>query len=103
MEPQPRPDRPRELAVRFLLMVFFVVVVQLVELVLGFLILVQFLSHAFTGQPLGELRRLGAALADYARAILRYLAYDTEERPYPFSPWRAAEARGLRPEPGQPG
>lgn len=104
MDSAPITDRARDLGLRFVAMVLFVVIVQAVELVLGLVILVQFLCDLFTGRTFGELRRMGAALGDYVRAILRFLTYDTEEKPFPFSPWRASEARGTAPEPGaQPG
>jgi hypothetical protein len=38
----------------------------------------------FTGEPNEKLRRLGQNLATYVYQAIRYLTFDTEERPFPF-------------------
>lgn len=88
MDPDPsRATATTKPAERFVAMLLLVVVFQVLEVVLAVLVLVQFVAHLFRGEPLAELRRLGASLAEYARAILRFLCYETEERPFPFQPW----------------
>jgi len=47
-------------------------------------VVLQFFWLLFSGHTNKKLEHLGQALATYTYQIIRYLTYNTEERPYPF-------------------
>ena len=69
---------------RGLFMLVFVFIYALSRLVVGAVVLLQFLWVLFTGEVNERLRGLGQSLADYTSQIIRYLTYNSERRPFPF-------------------
>ena len=76
---------------RGLNMVLFAVFYSIAEIVMAAVVIFQFLITLVSGRRNERLLALGAALARYVYEIIRYLTYNTERRPYPFSPWPDAE------------
>lgn len=72
---------------RILFMLGFCVILYPVSMVVVVLTLAQALFVIFTGSDNQNLRRLGAALAEYVGQVLRFLTYSSELRPFPFSPF----------------
>lgn len=72
---------------RLALTVLFVMVLNLLHGITVLLAVVQLLLAWFAGGADPRLRRFGHSLADYARHLVRYLAYDCESAPFPFSDW----------------
>lgn len=75
---------------RLLYMLLFVAIFQLVGLVLVFLVVVQVVLTLSTGGANARLRNLGEEFGGYLHRIVAFLAYATEEMPYPFSTWSPA-------------
>jgi len=67
---------------------FFMLVVTLLygvsRVVVGAVVVVQFFWVLFTGETNKNLEGLGQSLATYTYQIIRYLTFNTEERPFPF-------------------
>ena len=82
--------------VRLLFMLLFVVIFNLAELVLGFAVLFQFVHALITGGPNARVGGFGENLGRYVYQILRYLTYNTEDRPFPFADWPGAAPDGPR-------
>lgn len=84
----------------FMLLFFFAW--KLTELVLIGLILVQLVFRLLAGRPQEQLLALGSQLTRYAYEIFRYLTFNSDTKPFPFSDWPATEAMDLDPyEPQQ--
>ena len=70
------------------LRLFFMLVMALLysvsRVVIGALVLLQFFWVLFTGRSNVRLLNFGQSLATYTYQIVRYLTYNTEERPFPF-------------------
>jgi fatty acid desaturase len=70
------------------LRLFFMLVVLLLyavsRVVTGAVVVLQFFWVLFTGHTNKKLEHLGQSLATYTYQIIRYLTYNTEERPFPF-------------------
>ncbi|MBI4293806.1 MAG: DUF4389 domain-containing protein [Betaproteobacteria bacterium] len=70
------------------LRLFFMAVVFLLyavsRLVVSVVVVLQFFWVLFTGETNQRLLNLGQALATYTYQIIRYLTFNTEERPFPF-------------------
>jgi len=72
---------------RILFMVGFCLALYVVAIVLLFITIVQALFAVVTGTDNLNLRILGANLAEYVNQILKFLTYNSQSRPFPFSPF----------------
>ena len=72
---------------RLLYMILFVVAFNVAELVIAFVVLVQFLFKLISGRPLEQLIVLGDSLGGYIGQIVRFLSFRSEDMPYPFAKW----------------
>jgi Flp pilus assembly protein TadB len=70
------------------LRLFFMIVVALLyaisRVVVGAVVVLQFFWVLFTGATNKQLEQLGQSLATYTYQIIRYLTFNTDERPFPF-------------------
>lgn len=77
---------------RLLFMVVITILWGVSRIVLGAVVVLQFLWLLFTGQTNGRLAELGQSLAVYTYQVVRYLTFNTEKRPFPFdTDWPRAE------------
>jgi hypothetical protein len=83
---------------RILFMLGFAVVLYVVGMVVLVLTLAQILFSLLTGKDNPNLRSLGSSLSRYIFEILMFLTYNSEIRPFPFTPFPVAEPL----EPGEP-
>ena len=90
----PAPDREitenlksRGTWLRLVFMLLFVVIYYVSELVLFAVAALQFLWKLFSGDVNERLTAFGANLADFIRQIARFLTFNTEQMPFPFSDW----------------
>lgn len=79
--------KSRSTWMRLVFMVLFLVIWAFSRLVIGAVVLFQFLWVLFTGTPNAELARFGHALATYTYQIVLYLTFNTERRPFPYNEW----------------
>ncbi|SDJ61486.1 DUF4389 domain-containing protein [Microbulbifer yueqingensis] len=80
---------------RLLYMVLFVVLLEIAGFVMLAVVILQFLFSIFTGEPNGNLRRLGDQIASYVYQTLQFLVYNTEEKPFPFAEWPESDVEDL--------
>ena len=59
--------------------------------------LFQFLCTLIAGKPNDNARCFGKDLSLYAAEIIQFLSYNTDRKPWPFSPW--PETKPENPEP----
>jgi hypothetical protein len=90
-----------DLWVRGLFMILFAVAYSIAELVVVLVVVVQFLIVLFTGRSNENLQTFGKNLSTYVYQILQFETFNTETRPFPFSPW-PDEAPGETPWSGEP-
>ena len=72
---------------RGLYLLLFAVLYSLAELVLVAVVVFQFGATLLTGHRNARLLSLGARLSRYMYQVLRYVTFNSDTRPYPFSPW----------------
>lgn len=77
---------------RGLFIVVFAVIFYVVCTVLWVLVIFQFLMKVLTGNLNENLMNFSTGLTSFAYQILRYITFQSEERPWPFSPWPAGKA-----------
>ena len=69
---------------RFLFMVISYVLISLASIVGSVIVVFGFLWVLFTGEVNRELRGVGQSLAAYIYENVRYLTFNTDDRPFPF-------------------
>ncbi len=69
---------------RLFFMLVMVLLYSVSRLVVSAVVVLQFFWVLFTGETNKPLENLGQALATYTYQIIRYLTFNTEERPFPF-------------------
>jgi len=78
--------------IRLLYMLLFWIIYCVAEVVLGAIVVFQFLFVLFTGNRNDKLLTFGGQLSTFIYQLLRFLTFNSETRPYPFDEWPAAEA-----------
>ena len=73
--------------IRGLYMLLFALLYSVAELVLWTVVLVQFGYQVFNDENHPRLLELGASVARYIYQVLRFLSFNTEVMPFPFSDW----------------
>lgn len=81
---------------RFLFMVICSILVWLASIVGAVVVVFGFLMVLFTGEVNRELRGIGQSLAIYIYENIRYLTFNTDDRPFPFGgEWPSADGEDL--------
>lgn len=57
------------------------------EMVVVAVALLQFLFKLFGGSENQQLKRLGQGISIFFYQTMRFLTFNSEEKPFPFSPW----------------
>ena len=70
--------------VRFVFMVIFAIVANIVGFVTAAIVVLGFLFVLFTGEVNDKLRRAGSISAAYLAEIIRFLTFNTDTKPFPF-------------------
>ncbi len=83
---------------RLLYMVFFGVCLQVARMVLWAVVGLQFLFVLLSGRDNDNLRDFGLSLSTFIFQALKFLTYNSEEKPFPFSDWPNVEAPPLEGE-----
>ena len=76
--------KSRDTWTRFVFMLVFGVILSITGIVATAIVVLGFLVVLFTGERNGQLVSAGASVANYIRDVLRYLSYNTEDKPFPF-------------------
>ncbi|MDH3430082.1 MAG: DUF4389 domain-containing protein [Gammaproteobacteria bacterium] len=69
---------------RLLFMCIFGLLISLAGMVGTAIVVLGFLWVLFTGEVNRELRQVGQSLASYMYEIVRYLTFNSEQKPFPF-------------------
>jgi hypothetical protein len=75
---------------RGLFMLLFAVIFNIAEFMLLAIVVFQFLDVLVTGTPMPRLVGFGESLGRFIYQIVRYLTFDTDDRPFPFADWPGA-------------
>ena len=72
---------------RLLFMIVFGCVGWILQYVIWLMAAVQVVLTFVMGKPNQDLVRIGQGLSAFFCHIMKYLTYNIEEKPYPFTPW----------------
>ena len=81
---------------RGLYMLLYIIFSRVAEVVLGDIILFQFLLKLFTGETNERLLKLGQGLSTYVYQVFQFLTFNTEYHPYPFGAWPRGEPKSTK-------
>ena len=79
---------------RGVFMVLFLIAYNIVEVLILLVALFQFVAVLFTGRINETVLRLGNNLSFFALETFQYLTFNSNLRPFPFSPWPDEEPGG---------
>ena len=82
---------------RGLFIVVFAVIFYFLIGLIWLLVIFQFVTKVITGELNGNLEQFSTKLTSYALQILHYITYQSEERPFPFSPFPDGNAKTATP------
>ena len=80
--------------IRALNMALFAIVYSIAKFIIVFLVIFQFVTVLFTRRVNEPLLQFGKNLSIYILEILEFQTFNTELRPFPFSPWPDEEPGG---------
>jgi len=75
---------------RLVFMVIYLVVLYVVQFIIWILVALQFIFALLTGHPNQNLLNFTRGLNAFCYHILRYVTYNTNDKPFPFSSWSSA-------------
>ena len=82
----------RKTWLRGLYMVLFAVIYSVTEVVIGAVVILQFLFTLVTGQTNARLLQFGRSLSRYVYQIMLFFTFNSEDLPFPFTEWPSADA-----------
>ena len=77
---------------RLLFMLLFAVIYSVAELVLGVVVIMQFIFVLFSGEKNPRLLHFGRELSMFIYQIFLFLTFNQENKPYPFDQWPTSDA-----------
>ena len=84
---------------RLLFMCIFGLLASLASLVASVVVVLGFLMVLFTGEVNRELRSVGQSLAAYIYENIRFLTFNTDDRPFPFgNKWPSGDSEEEQPQ-----
>lgn len=89
----------RETWLRLLFMLLFAAIYSLAEIMLGAVVLFQFASTLITGRRNERLLVFGESLSRFIYQILRFMTYNSDDKPFPFGAWPQDGVTTSPPEP----
>ena len=88
MEQQTKAKRNfKDDLIRGAFMLLFFVAARCVGVLVCLITLFQFLCVLIASKPNGNAKRFGKDLSLYAAEIIQFLSYNTDTKPWPYSPW----------------
>ncbi len=77
--------------IRLLFMILFSIIYGTAVFVLWTIVFIQVLFSLITGSANSRLLHFSSQISAYIYEILLYLAYNREEKPFPFSDWPSSD------------
>jgi len=73
--------------IRGLYMLLFIIITRLTGVIVGLVMLIQFILKLATGNTNSNLERFGDQLSQYLYEIVQFQTFNTENKPFPFDQW----------------
>lgn len=76
---------------RFAFMVLFILILSVVSYLIVALVILQFFWALVAGEGNDKLRDFGSSVSRFILQVLRFLTYNTDDKPFPFADWPESE------------
>lgn len=76
---------------RLLYMILFAIIYSVAEIIFAAVVILQFGFVLFAGTRNEHVLSFGAILSRFLYDILLYLTFNSDDKPFPFSPWSSAD------------
>ncbi len=83
---------------RGLFMLICAFLYNVAEMVVVAVAILQFLFKLVTGEENTQLKLFGKGLSIFFYQTMQFLTFNSEQKPFPFSPWPSTEAEPVLPE-----
>ena len=90
LDEHPMTDK-RNIWLRGLLMLLMAMIYQVCGTLLFLISVIQFLIALLSGSANARLQTFGRSLGNFLRQIVNFLSFASEDLPFPFDDWPAAE------------
>ena len=80
---------------RGIFILLFTFAYSIAEIVLAAVVFLQFLFLLFTAEKNINLLNLGDDVSRYIYQVMRYLTFNSDEKPFPFTDWPGSERKKL--------
>lgn len=74
----------------------FAFIYSITKVVLAAVVLFQFLTTLFTGEKNERLLEFGNNLSTFIYQIVKYLTYNSDDKPFPFDEWPGSKKKAAR-------
>ena len=92
-------DERRDTLLRGLYIVLFALIYSIAEVVIATVVVLQFGFVLITREKNDNLLAFGAQVSAFIYQVLRYVTFNSDERPFPFDDWPAAPSAENLPGP----
>lgn len=84
---------------RGLFILIFGVILYFAVILVWLVVVFQFITKLLTGDPNRQVADFNGGLLRYISLVLGYITFQSDEKPFPFSPWPGQEAAEAAPAP----
>jgi len=77
----------KDIAIRLLYTIFFIIVLELLKLVIQLVVIFQFVYLLITCSSNEPVRKFGNKAVAYAYRVMRYVTLNENTKPFPFAPF----------------
>jgi hypothetical protein len=77
----------KDIAIRLLYTIFFIIVLELLKLVVQLIVIFQFVYLLITCSSNEPIRKFGNKAVTYVYRIMRYVTLNENTKPFPFAPF----------------
>ena len=80
-------ERERPGLSRALYTILFLIIIRLISMVLFVIAITQYIYSWLTGEPNEKILYFTEGLAEYSKALVSYVGFNTDEKPWPVGDW----------------
>lgn len=87
MEEIETSEREKPGVARALYILLYLIIGRFISVVLFVIAITQYIYSWLTGEPNDKLLEFTAGLSEYAKQLVSYVGFNSDEKPWPFGDW----------------
>ena len=80
-------EREKPGIARALYIILYLIIARLISMVLFVIAITQYIYSWLTGEPNEKILQFTEGLSEYAKQLVSYVGFNTDEKPWPFGDW----------------